>query len=90
MIAVLMHHHSLSLQASVDHVGELCHKSIDRFIKDRETLMKNCTWGSRIDRDVKIYVEGLESWIVGSLHWYVFTLFAPEKLLVFFFSCDEE
>jgi hypothetical protein len=70
MIAVLMHHHSFSLQDAVDFVGELCKQSIDRFIRDRAAL-KNCSWGTKIDRDVDVYAEGLASWIVGSLHWYV-------------------
>jgi hypothetical protein len=71
MIAVLMHHHSLSLQSAVDFVGDLCKQSIDRFLEDREAL-KRCSpaWGKKIDAEVGVYVDGLANWIVGSLHWY--------------------
>jgi hypothetical protein len=27
------------------------------------------SWGPEIDEQVKIYVDGLADWIVGSLHW---------------------
>jgi hypothetical protein len=70
MIEVLMHHQSLPLQSAVDVVGELCKQSIDRFIEDRAALSElSPMWGAKIDREVSLYVEGLASWIVGSLHW---------------------
>ena len=80
MIEVLMHHQSLALQSAVDVVGELCKQSIDRFIEDRAALSElSPTWGAKIDREVSVYVEGLASWIVGSLHWsgFIFIHFHP-------------
>ncbi|KAJ3793697.1 isoprenoid synthase domain-containing protein [Lentinula aff. detonsa] len=66
MIPVIMNHHSLDLQPAVDLVGQLCKQSIDRFMNDRAQLP---SWGPEIDRQVKIYIDGLEDWMVGSLHW---------------------
>ena len=66
MIVIMMHHHGMSLQEAADFVGDLCKKSIDRFIEDRAHLP---SWGPEIDAQVQVYVEGLADWIVGSLHW---------------------
>ena len=61
-----MHHHGMSLQEALDFVGDLCKKSIDRFIEDRARLP---SWGPEIDAQVQVYVQGLADWISGSLHW---------------------
>lgn len=66
MIAVIMHRQDLGLQEAADAVGVLCKASIDRFEQDRRLLP---SWGPEIDRDVATYVQGLQNWIVGSLHW---------------------
>lgn len=66
MIPVMMHSSGLDLQSAVDAVGELCRASVDRFIAGRASIP---SWGPEIDRDVDIYVQGLQDWIVGSLHW---------------------
>ena len=66
MIPVVMHHEDLDLQSAVNFVGSLCKQSIDRFNELRKHVP---SWGPRIDRDVSVYVDGLQHWIVGSLHW---------------------
>lgn len=66
MIAVMVEQQGLSLQEAVDFVGELCKESIDRFETDRHKVP---SWGPDVDRDVEIYLHGLQNWIVGSLHW---------------------
>ncbi|KAI0635875.1 terpenoid synthase [Trametes polyzona] len=66
MIAVIMHRQDVGLQEAADAVGVLCKASIDRFEEDRQRLP---SWSPEIDRDVAIYVQGLQNWIVGSLHW---------------------
>ena len=66
MIAILIHHHGMSLQEAVDFVGNLCKKSIDRFIEDRARLP---SWDREIDEQVQTYVQGLADLIVGVLHW---------------------
>jgi hypothetical protein len=66
MIVILMKHRGLDLQPAVDFVGNKCKSSVDRFTAERERLP---SWGPEIDEQVKIYVNGLADWIVGSLHW---------------------
>ena len=66
MIIVVMTQKGLDLQSAVDFVGDLCKQSIDRFHADRARLP---SWGPAIDKQVATYVDGLASWIVGSLHW---------------------
>ena len=66
MIAVLIREYGFALQAAVDFVGDLCKGTIDRFESERANLP---SWGPEIDRDVALYVNTLQNWIVGSLHW---------------------
>lgn len=66
MITVVMRERGLDLPGAINFVGELCRDSIDRFEHDRDTLP---SWGPEIDRDVQTYIQGLQDWIVGSLHW---------------------
>lgn len=66
MIVVVMNEQGMDLQSAVDFVGNMCKQSIDRFIENRANLP---SWGSKIDKDVQTYVDGLADWIVGSLHW---------------------
>jgi hypothetical protein len=66
MIPVVMHEQGLPLQGAVDFVGDLCKQCIERFEQDKAELP---SWGPEIDRDVQIYIRGLEDWMVGSLHW---------------------
>ena len=66
MIVIVMHHHGMTLHEAVDFVGDLCKKSFDRFTEDKARLP---SWGPEIDAQVQIYVQGLEDWIVGTLHW---------------------
>ena len=61
-----MNHRGMALQEAVDFVGDLCKKSIDRFIEDKARLP---SWGPEIDEQVQVYVQGLMDWIVGNLHW---------------------
>jgi hypothetical protein len=66
MICVFMTNDGLSLQQAVDRIGDLCKQTIDTFIEDQARVP---SWGDDIDKDVKLYVNGLQEWIVGSLHW---------------------
>lgn len=56
----------LGLQQAVDRIGELCKQTIDAFIENQARVP---SWGDDIDQDVKLYVNGLQEWIAGSLHW---------------------
>jgi hypothetical protein len=62
MIPIMMFHQNFTLQEAVNFVGDLCKSSIGRFEADRASLP---SWGPDIDRDVAIYVDGLQNWIVG-------------------------
>src|SRR5579872_2644762 len=66
MVVIMMHHHGMTLQQAMDFVGDLCKQCLDRFTKDRTRLP---SWGPEIDGQVQTYVQGLEDWIIGSLHW---------------------
>jgi hypothetical protein len=61
-----MNNDGLSLQQAVDRIGEMCKQTIDTFVENQARVP---SWGDRIDKDVKLYVNGLKEWIVGSLHW---------------------
>ncbi|KAJ7685733.1 terpenoid synthase [Mycena polygramma] len=66
MIIILTKYHGHTIQTAVDYVGELCRLTIDTFMQDRASLP---SWGPEVDGMVERYVQGLEAWIVGSLHW---------------------
>ena len=66
LVAVIMEERQLDLQSAMNLAGELCHQSISKFEADRRSLP---SWGKEIDREVELYVQGLQDWIVGSLHW---------------------
>ncbi|THH29426.1 hypothetical protein EUX98_g4770 [Antrodiella citrinella] len=66
MISVFMERQGHDLQTAVDAVGDLCKASIDRFEANRQSLP---SWGPKVDDDVQVYIQGLQDWIVGSLHW---------------------
>jgi len=66
MIVVLMHEQGLDLQSAIDYLGRLCRGSVQRFEDNRAILP---SWGEELDRQVAIYVEGLQDWIISSLHW---------------------
>ncbi|EAU88892.1 hypothetical protein CC1G_12294 [Coprinopsis cinerea okayama7 len=66
MIIILMEHHGHTLQSAVDYVGSLCQQTINTFCENKQQLP---SWGPEIDDMVAKYVQGLEDWIVGSLHW---------------------
>lgn len=67
MVAVLMHHYDYSLQEAVNHVGAMCREVMDTFAKNK-TLIPS--FGEEtLDSHVAKYVEGLQDWISGALHW---------------------
>ncbi|EJC98233.1 terpenoid synthase [Fomitiporia mediterranea MF3/22] len=68
MIFIAMHTMGLSLQEAVDFVGDLCDAAISRFLAAKRRV-PSFDRGGRIDREIALYVRGLEDWIVGSLHW---------------------
>jgi hypothetical protein len=68
LVAVLMHDRGLDLQGAMDYAGQMCKDAIQRFEFNRTILP---SWDEEVDRQVAIYVEGLQNWIVGSLCWHL-------------------
>ncbi|KAG2341925.1 terpenoid synthase [Suillus weaverae] len=66
LVAVLMLDQGLDLQSAVDYCGRLCNISLQRFEENRAILP---SWGEEVDKEVAIYVEGLQNWITGPLQW---------------------
>ncbi|KAG2061081.1 terpenoid synthase [Suillus hirtellus] len=66
IVVVLMREQGLNLQGAIDYVDRMCKGSIQRFEDNRDILP---SWGEQLDKQVAIYIEGLQNWIVGSLHW---------------------
>ncbi|KAG1886736.1 isoprenoid synthase domain-containing protein [Suillus subluteus] len=66
LIAVLMRERGLDLQGAVDYSGQMCKIAMQRFEDNRAILP---SWGTEVDRQVAIYVQGLQDWIVANLHW---------------------
>lgn len=67
MIPILQTYHGMDLQEAVDYVGEMCRVTIDAFVENKKRIPSfGCP---KLDRDVAGYVQGLQDWIVGSLHW---------------------
>lgn len=67
LIPIFMKHHGMNLQEAVDMVGKLCKDTIDAFVSNIERIPD--FGDERVNREVKLYVQGLQDWIVGSLHW---------------------
>jgi alpha-muurolene/germacrene-A/gamma-muurolene synthase len=67
MIVIFMVHHNMTLQEAFDKVGDLCRQTMDTFSENIDNVP---SFGSeQLDRDVRTYIQGLQDWIVGSLHW---------------------
>ena len=66
MVVILMELRGFDLQTAVDFVGDLCRQTIDTFMENQQNVP---SFGPRLDRDVALYMQGLQDWIVGSLHW---------------------
>ncbi|KAF9449745.1 terpene synthase [Macrolepiota fuliginosa MF-IS2] len=71
MIPVTMHQYGYSLQQAIDHVGQKCKESIERFEHNRQKIRedKKDRWDQDTKKMVEMYADGLQNWIVGSLHW---------------------
>ena len=57
----------MTLQEAIDYVGEMCRLTIENFTENKKRIPSfGC---AKVDADVAGYVQGLQDWIVGSLHW---------------------
>ncbi|KAG2047362.1 terpene synthase [Suillus hirtellus] len=67
IVPVIMHEQGLDLQGAMDYAGQMCKDAIQRFDSNRAILP---SWGKEVDRQVAIYIKGLQHWMVGSLRWH--------------------
>ncbi|KAG2358272.1 terpene synthase [Suillus spraguei] len=65
IVAVLMHERGLDLQGAIDYAGQMCKDAIQRFDSNRAILP---SWDEEVDKQVAIYVEGLQDFMIGALH----------------------
>lgn len=65
MISV-MEQQGYTLQQAVNFVGAYSRQAIERFERERHNIP---SWDAETDRHVAMYIDGLQNWIVGSLHW---------------------
>ncbi|KAG2031504.1 terpene synthase [Suillus americanus] len=68
LVAVLMHVQGLDVQGAIDCAAQMCKDAIQRFESHRAILP---SWGKEVDRVVDIYLEGLKTWMLGSLYWHL-------------------
>ncbi|KAG2038526.1 isoprenoid synthase domain-containing protein [Suillus americanus] len=68
IVAVLMHDRGLDQQGAIDYAGQMCQDAIQRFESNHAILP---SWGEGVDRQVAIYIEGLQNYMAGSLHWHL-------------------
>jgi hypothetical protein len=61
-----MREQGLDLQGAVDYSGQLCKSAIQRF-EDNHTILPS--WGEEVDKQVAIYIQGMQDLIVATLHW---------------------
>ena len=67
MVVILMTYYGMDLQTAINEVGELCKLTINAFCENQTSIP---SFGDpQLDVDVASYVQGLQDWIVGSLHW---------------------
>ncbi|KAG2364302.1 isoprenoid synthase domain-containing protein [Suillus spraguei] len=66
LVAVLMRNKGLDLQDAIDYCGRLCNISLQRF-EENIAVLPSC--GEEIDKEVPIYIQGLQNWITGPLQW---------------------
>lgn len=67
MVIILMTNYGMGLQDAMDYVGEMCRVTMENFVANKERVP---SFGdAQLDEDVAGYVQGLQDWIVGALHW---------------------
>lgn len=67
LIPIFMAHYGMDVQEAFNKVGELCSETMHTFA---ENLKLVPSFGDeQLDKDVQLYIRGLQDWISGSLHW---------------------
>ncbi|KAF8507833.1 terpenoid synthase [Hysterangium stoloniferum] len=73
VVVIVMKSFKLDLQGAVDHIGNMCRETLELFQATKASLP---SWNVEVDKDVALYIKGLEDWMSGSLHW---SLFVSER-----------
>ncbi|KAH9838441.1 isoprenoid synthase domain-containing protein [Rhodofomes roseus] len=66
LVCAIMATLGLERQAAIDYAGDLCNKTVERFLEGKAALP---SWGPEIDAQVQVYVQGLEDWIIANAEW---------------------
>nr|BBH51499.1 putative sesquiterpene synthase [Clitopilus sp.] len=66
IVTVLMRNRNMSLQQASNYIGQHCETLMDRFVSSQVRLP---SWGPVVDREVRLYIQGLGAWIKGNLDW---------------------
>ena len=53
-------------QTAIEQAGELWEKTLHYFFQCRKEVP---SWGPEIDRQVALYIQGLEDWIIANAEW---------------------
>ncbi|KAF8801858.1 terpenoid synthase [Phlegmacium glaucopus] len=65
-VPIIMKIYKLDLQGAVDHIADMCRESIESFQAAKALLP---SWGTEIDKDVALYIGGIEDWMSGNIEW---------------------
>ena len=74
LLSVLMREKKMTVQQAADHAGEMLRSLMDNFqaVKARLPSFNACLSLSSersVDDDVRIFIESLESWMIGTIYW---------------------
>ncbi|KAK7690888.1 hypothetical protein QCA50_005990 [Cerrena zonata] len=66
LVAAIMYERGVDIQTAINQAGDLCLECVVSFEQCRQALP---SWGADVDREVQLYVQGLQDWVAGSLNW---------------------
>ena len=61
-----MNQNGVDRQGAIELAGELWEKTLNWFFECRKVVP---SWGPEIDRQVALYIQGLEDWIIANAEW---------------------
>ncbi|KAF8801849.1 terpenoid synthase [Phlegmacium glaucopus] len=65
-VPIMMKIHKLDLQGAIDRIADMCRESIESFQAAKALLP---SWGTELDKDVALYIGGIEDWMSGNIEW---------------------
>lgn len=66
IVTVIMKEKALSLQETVDFVSAEFESLLEEFAEDKMSLP---SFGEKTDVDIMRFIDALETWIIGNIHW---------------------